>query len=243
MLHPTVASSIHSTLVPETRIRFVHSFEELASARFADGINALCWLRTLNGDFSEVIRQLGPGEGIVPLEKDVLQALELSPAGRRAAKAMLEDAQRLHELGLQPELNCIHNSIVDATDAPVATDVCSFHADRATVEASTWLCTYHGTSSEGLRNEEAVRKIDIPETRAALLRWYGGADDQSFSEFLEENCFDLHYTPLPGAQPFTFGTGNLWRIAIEHPACPVPPCIHRAPDTQPGDVTRLLLIS
>ena len=225
------------------RLRIVHSFDELASARFENGVNALCWPRTLEGDFSELIRHLGPGEGIVSLDDDDLEADELTPAGRRAARAMLEDARRLRALGLQPEINCIHNAIVDATDAPVATDVCSFHADRATVEASTWLCTYHGASSEGLRNEDARRKIDIPETRAALLRRHGSADDAGFLAFLEDHCFDLHYAPLPGARPFSFGVGHLWRIAIEHPGCPVPPCIHRAPHTRPGDAPRLLLIS
>ena len=36
---------------------------------------------------------------------------------------------------------------------------------------------------------------------------------------------------------------NLWRIATDHPGCPVPPCIHRAPATLPGASPRLLLIS
>lgn len=230
-------------LFDHPRVRIVHSFEDLASARFENGVNALCWPRRLDGDFSELIRPLGPGEGIVSLDEDDLEALELTPAGRLAANVMLEDARRLRELGLEPELNCIHNAIVDATGAPVRTDVCSFHVDRATVEASTWLCTYHGASSEGLPNEEARRKIDIPETRSALLRWHGGSDDKDFYTFLEEHCFDLHYEPQPHAQPFTFGLGHLWRIAIEHPGCAVPPCIHRAPDTRPGDTPRLLLIS
>jgi hypothetical protein len=46
-----------------------------------------------------------------------------------------------------------------------------------------------------------------------------------------------------GAQPFSFGLGHVWRIACEHPGSPVPPCIHRAPETAPGQPPRLLLIS
>jgi hypothetical protein len=124
----------------------------------------------------------------------------------------------------------------------VATDVFSFHADSAPVEADTWLCTYHGPASEGLRNEEAQRRVDVPATRAALLKLFGGEEDAGFQDFLKENCYDLHYVPVPSAQPYSFGRGNLWRIALDWPGNPVPPCIHRAPETRPGE-TRLLLIS
>ena len=123
------------------------------------------------------------------------------------------------------------------------TDVFSFHADSATVEADTYLCTYHGSPSEGLRNDEAQRRVDIPATRAELLKRFGGNDDDAFREYLKENCYDLHYAPIPSARPFSFGLGNLWRIATDYPGCPVPPCIHRAPATLPGESPRLLLIS
>ncbi|MFZ4765563.1 MAG: hypothetical protein ACOYMN_11465, partial [Roseimicrobium sp.] len=116
-------------------------------------------------------------------------------------------------------------------------------ADSATVAADTYLCTYHGRTSEGLRHEEALRRVDIPETRAALLALYGGEDDAGFRDYLHENCYDLHYAPLALAQPFAFGVGNLWRIAVEYPGSPVLPCLHRAPETRPGDAPRLLLIS
>ena len=82
-----------------------------------------------------------------------------------------------------------------------------------------------------------------PETRAELLRLFGGKDDADFREYLKENYYDLHWAPLPGAVPFSFGIGNLWRIAVDWPGSPVPPCIHRAPGTLPGEAPRLLLIS
>jgi hypothetical protein len=120
--------------------------------------------------------------------------------------------------------------------------VFSFHADSAPVKAETWLCTYHGPPSEGLRNDEAQRHVDLPVTRAALLQTFGGADDDAFRDYLNEHCFDLHYAPTTNARPFSFGLGHLWRIACEYPESPVPPCIHRAPDTINGQL-RLLLIS
>jgi hypothetical protein len=124
----------------------------------------------------------------------------------------------------------------------VRTDVFSFHADSAPVEAETWLCTYFGPASEGLRHEEAQRRVDVPETRGALLQLFGGEDDDDFREYLNEHCYDLHYAPGPDAQPFSFGLGHLWRIAVDWPGSPVPPCIHRAPETRAGE-RRLLLIS
>ena len=59
---------------------------------------------------------------------------------------------------------------------------------------------------------------------------------------MREGSFDLHYAPVDGAQPYAFGVGALWRVAVQWPGCPVPPCVHRAPRTGPGDEPRLLLI-
>jgi hypothetical protein len=224
------------------RVRLVQSFDELASARFSGDINALCWPRVLPGDYAEVASLLPRGGGITPLDDAQILDLPLSHAGRTAARCMIEDQERLRALGLEPVLDFIDGGCRDTPDAIVATDVFSWHVDSAPLEADTWLCTYHGPCSEGLLNEEARRRADIPETRAALLRSYGGADDSGFCDFLNEHCYDLHYLPLPGAEPYVFGTGNLWRIATEYPGSPVAPCIHRAPGTLSGE-TRLLLLS
>ncbi len=226
-----------------SRIRVVNSFHELVTTRFEGGINALCWQRTLPGDFGEVVEQLGVNEGIVTLDESRLLALPVSTAGRAAIDVLLEDQRLLRDRDLEPVLNCIHGYPRDEEPGPVSTDVFSFHADSATVETDTWLCTYHGPASEGLRNDEAQRRVDIPETRAELLKLFGGHDNDAFREYLNENCYDLHYAAVAQAQPFSFGLGNLWRIAVDWPGSPVPPCIHRAPETQPGQPPRLLLIS
>ncbi len=226
-----------------TRIKRVNSFQELVTTPFADGVNALCWERTWSGDFSEVLQHLGTVGGITTLDDARLLALPVSAAGRVAIAWMLEDLRLLRELELDPVLNCIRDYPRDESAEPVATDVFSFHADSAPVEADTWLCTYRGAASEGLRNDEARRRVDIPETRAELLQLFGGNDDEGFRQFLNENCYDLHYAPVAHAQPFAFGLGNLWRIATDWPGSSVPPCIHRAPTTSPGESPRLLLIS
>jgi len=225
------------------RIQVVGSFEELVTTPFAGGVNALCWPRLLPGDFGEVVAQLGVGEGILTLDDARLRKLALSDVGRASVEVLLADQQRLREIERDPVLNCIHGYPRDEEPGPVRTDVFSFHADSAPVEADTWLCTYHGAVSEGLRNDEARRRVEIPETRAELLRLFEGEDDADFREYLSDHCYDLHYASLPQARPFSFGLGNLWRLAVDWPGSPVPPCIHRAPDTSPGDPSRLLLIS
>jgi hypothetical protein len=225
------------------RIRTVQSFAELMETPFADGVNALRWPRALPGDFEELVEKLGPGEEMVTIEEEQLAALGLSAAGRLAVDILREDLRRLREAERDPVLNCIHRYRRDEGTAPVRTDVFSWHVDSAPVEADTWLCTYYGAPSEGLPNEEAQRRVDIPEIRAELLEFLGmEADDAEFHETLHEHCFDLHYAPLPHARPYSFGVGNLWRIAVDWPGSAVPPCIHRAPETSPGDPPRLLLI-
>jgi len=226
-----------------SRIKVVKSFDELVATRFKDGVNALCWERALAGDFGEIVDLLGVSEGITTLDDSRLAALPVSAAGRPAIDALLEDQRLIRALDLSPVLDCIHAYPRDEEPGPVPTHVYSFHADSATDEADTYLCTYHGAPSEGLRNDEARRRVDIPETRAELLKNFGGEDGDAFLEYLAENCYQLHYAPAPQARPFSFGVGNLWRIAVDYPGSPVPPCIHRAPETVVGESARLLLIS
>jgi hypothetical protein len=242
MAAETRMSTFHPPLA-YSGVNVVNSFDELVSTRFEGGVNALCWQRTLAGNFNEVVERLQCGEEIVNVNETLLKGLILSSAGNAAVNTLIEDQERLRGLGLSPVLDCIHQYPRDNAEAVVPTDVYSFHADSATVETDTYLCSYTGAASEGLRHEEAQRCVDLPETRAALLSLFGGEDGSEFVDFLRENCYDLHYISTPDARPFSFGLGNLWRIAVEYPGCPVPPCVHRAPDTALSRTPRLLLIS
>lgn len=224
-------------------IKVVHSFDELVSTPFANGINAMCLQRELTGDFKELVDQLKSTATITTIDESRLASLTLSEAGQTARSRLLTDQKLLRERGLSPTLDCIREYPRDEASEVVPTDVYSFHVDRAEIAADTYLCTYSGAPSEGLKNEQAIRKIDLPEIRAALLQQYEDSDDQEFEAYLSECCYDLHYAPLAAARPFSFGQGNLWRIALQHPGCPVPPCIHRAPESLPGQSPRLLLIS
>ena len=225
------------------RIRQVGSFDELISTPFGNGVNALCWPRTLTGDFSDVVRHLALDDDLTTLDEEILLALPLSEAGQIAVAILLRDLRSLRDLELDPVLNAITAYPRDEEPGAIPVDVYSFHADSAPVVAETWLCTYHGAPSEGLRNDEGIRRLALPGMREILLAEYGGTDDEGFTDYLSEHCYDLHYAPLPAAQPFSFGVGHLWRIAVDYPGSPVPPCLHRAPESLPGDPVRLLLIS
>ncbi len=239
----TLAASTFTPPQEDPRIRVVGSFEELVMTPLRDGINALCWQRTLLGDFGEIVEKLEVGKGITSIDEERLLALELSGAGQVAREVLLQDLALLRASDLLPSLDCIHGYVNEIESELLRTDVQSWHVDSATVEADTYLCTYFGAASEGLRNEEAMRRVDVPAVRAELLQLYGGEDGEGFRDYLNENYLDLHYKPLPAARPFSFGLGHLWRIATEYPESPVPPCIHRAPATLPGQLPRLLLIS
>ncbi|MDI1229109.1 MAG: hypothetical protein PSY14_15615 [bacterium] len=232
-------------MTPATsRIRIVGSFDELVNASFGPEVNAICWARQLPGNFDEIAALLADEDDIVSLDEDAIAALHprLSAEGRIAADALLADRALLQERGLLPSLECVPRYPRDDDNA-VPTDVYSFHADRAPVQADTYLCSYNEASSEGLDNAFALRRVDDPATRARLQDLFAAEGGGSFEEYLRENCYDLHYAPLPEAVRYSFGIGNLWRIAVEYPGCPVPPCIHRAPDTVDGRPPRLLLIS
>jgi hypothetical protein len=223
-------------------IRMVGSFDELLQTPLLDGVNALCWPRCLPGDFAEVARLLSVPPGITHLGEEDLQTLELTAAGRAAVRIMLEDVRCLQEHGLDPVLDCVNGYTHPVEPPHQRTDVCSWHVDSATAEADTWLCTYHGASSEGLFPEDAIPRVEVPEARAELLRLFGGREGETFEEWLAEHFHDLHFAKREGARGYSFGIGNLWRIATRHPEVAVPPCVHRAPDPVPGQ-KRLLLIS
>ncbi len=226
----------------DPRLLVVTSFEALIATPFRGGVNAVCWPRDLRGDFGEVVQELATADDITSIDEGRLTSLEVSPAGREAVAWLLDDLRRLRAIGHDPSLECVRRYPRDH-DGPVATDVHSFHVDRATAPTDTFLCSYTGASSEGLRNDEARLRVDAPATRARLLERFGGEEGGAFEAWLSENCFDLHYEPLPSARPFSFGLGNLWRIAVQYPGCQVPACIHRAPEDSAGQPPRLLLIS
>lgn len=221
-------------------INRVTNFHDLVSTPFAGEINAICWARELQGDFSEIVEKLILSENIKEIKEEELYELQLSDQGNLAREILLNDMNLLKHHGASPVLNLIKYYDTDDEHSFFPTDVYSFHVDRSPIPIDTFLCTYYGDSSEILPNSEAIKKVLIPEIRSELKKLYTGTDID-FESFLSENFFDLHYLPKANANPISLGLGNLWRLAIDHPESLVPPCIHRAPREKSGK-TRLLLI-
>lgn len=221
-------------------INRVTNFHDLVSTPFAGEINAICWARDLQGDFSEIVEKLILSENIKEIKEEELYELQLSDQGNLAREILLNDMNLLKHHGASPVLNLIKYYDTDDEHSFFPTDVYSFHVDRSPIPIDTFLCTYYGDSSEILPNSEAIKKVLIPEIRSELKKLYTGTDID-FESFLSENFFDLHYLPKANANPISLGLGNLWRLAIDHPESLVPPCIHRAPREKSGK-TRLLLI-
>ena len=224
----------------ENRIRRVTAFKDLVSAPFDGEVNAICWARTLTGDFSEIAKKVALSSNITEIEQEELHNLQLSDQGQLAREVLLNDLKTLEAHGASPVLNVIKYYDRDNTFPFFPTDVYSFHVDRSPVPTDTFLCTYYGDSSEILPNPQATKKVLIPEIRDKLKKLYNGTDE-GFESFLREHFFDLHYLAKPDARPIRMGLGHLWRLAVDYPGSQVPPCIHRAPNEEPG-LYRLLLI-
>ena len=200
----------------------------------------MCWSRNLIGDFSEIVKKVVINKNIVELDIEELHELDLSAQGKLARKILLNDMNSLKVHGASPTLNIIKNYDRDDAFPFFPTDVYSFHVDRSPIPTNTFLCTYHGASSEILPNSQAIQKIRIPEIRAELKKLYGESD-KGFESFLTEYFFDLHYQSKPDAQIINLGIGNLWKLAIDHPKSKVLPCLHRAPIEKNGE-NRLMII-
>jgi hypothetical protein len=179
-------------------------------------------------------------DNITEVYPEDLLSLQLSEKGHIAREIILNDLQLLTDFGALPSLNLLKNYERDEELDFISTDVYSFHVDRSPVGTDTFLCTYHGAASDILPNHQVEQKILIPEIREKLKKLHDGPEEE-FEAFLKDYFFDLHYQPKPHAEPVNLGIGHLWRLAVDHPAQQVLPCVHRAPVENDGEY-RLLLI-
>jgi len=229
-----------ATISSSTQIQVVSNFTELIHTNFKGEKNALCWHRTLQGDFAAIVAQLQLKEDITEISPEDLLALQLSEEGQKAREIILNDLRLLANFGASPSLNLLKCYGRDDEFDFISTDVYSYHVDRSPIATDTFLCTYHGAASDIIPNEQAEQKILIPEIRSKLEALHEGPSNE-FDDFLKDNYFDLHYQAKPHAEPTNLGLGHLWRLAVDHPEQKVLPCIHRAPKENDGEY-RLLLI-
>lgn len=231
---------MNPTFYDSKQIGIVTTFTELMQTEFNGTTNALCWYRNLVGNFKEIVNKLHLKENITEVTPKDLLALELSDQGNIAREIILKDIRALTNYGASPSLNLLKCYERDTEFDFIATDVYSYHVDRSPIATDTFLCTYHGATSDIIPNYQAVQKVQIPEIREKLAKLHNGPKDD-FEDFLKDNNFDLHYEPQLNATPTNLGIGHLWRLAVDHPEQKVLPCIHRAPKENEGEY-RLLLI-
>jgi len=231
---------MNTELLVSSQVGIVSSFDALINTKFHDDVNAICWARNLSGDFKEIVSKLRLKENVTDVSIDELLQLQLSVNGCSARETILSDFKLLEELGASPFLNLIKFYPRDEDADLISTDVYSYHVDRSPIVADTFLCTYHGTASEIIPNNQVDQKILIPEIREKLKAFYNGPK-ANFDAFLEAHFFDLHYQPKTDATPINLGVGNLWKLAVDYPEQTVLPCVHRAPLENEGEY-RLLMI-
>lgn len=223
-----------------SNIRKVQSFNELIAYPFRQGINAVGWQRSLQGNFEEIVVKLNTSETLTQVTEQDLRDLELSDEGSLARNTILNDLQLLSAQGAAPILNIIDYYERDSSNPFFPTDVYSFHVDRSPFANDTYLCTYYGACSELLANEDAEQLIQVETIRANMRQHFKGSDSD-FETYLIDNYYDLHYRAKSGAQPYRLGLGELWRLAGDYPNSKTLPCIHRAPLENKGE-KRLMLI-
>ncbi|MFH7766963.1 DUF1826 domain-containing protein [Acinetobacter sp. BSP-28] len=229
-----------NTFSDSKQVITVSTFSDLVNTNFQGNMNAICWSRNLLGDFKEIVDKLELIENITEVSVEDLLILQLSEQGHLAREIILNDIQLLTNCGASPSLNLLKNYERDDELDFISTDVYSYHVDRSPIETDTFLCTYHGSASDILPNDQVEQKILIPEIREKLKELHEGQETE-FETFLEEYFFDLHYQPKSDAKPLNLGLGHLWRLAVDHPTQQVLPCVHRAPAEKDGEY-RLLLI-
>lgn len=231
---------MHLAFSDNNQVRVVTTFSELVNTTFQGEINAICWNRDLLGDFKEIVSKLELKENITEVSTEDLLALQLSEKGILARDIILNDIQLLTDFGASPSLNLLKHYERHQDLDFISTDVYSYHVDRSPIETDTFLCTYHGAASDIISNDQVEQKILIPEIREQLKALHDGPETE-FETFLQEYFFDLHYQPKPDSEPVNLGSGQLWRLAVDHPTQQVLPCVHRAPVEKDGEY-RLLLI-
>lgn len=229
-----------NTFSDNNQIGMVSTFSGLVNTHFQGAVNAICWNRNLIGDFKEIVSKLQLKENITEIYTEDLLSLQLSENGNIAREVILNDLRLLSDFGASPSLNLLKNYERDDELDFISTDVYSYHVDRSPIGTNTFLCTYFGTASDILPNNQAVQKILVPEIRKKLKELHDGPEAE-FETFLKEYYFDLHYQPTADAKPINLGLGHLWKLAVDHPEQKVLPCIHRAP-VENDNECRLLLI-
>lgn len=73
----------------DNQIHCVTNFQDLVFTPFNGKVNAICWVRQLTGDFSEIVKKVSPTGNITVIEQEELRELRLSEEGQLARDMIL----------------------------------------------------------------------------------------------------------------------------------------------------------
>ena len=83
---------MNNTFTKHQQIGEVSTFMELVNTNFNGAMNAICWNRNLDGDFSEIVSQLQLKDNVTEVSVDDILVLHLSEKGDVARKIILNYA-------------------------------------------------------------------------------------------------------------------------------------------------------
>lgn len=204
-----------------SRVKVVASLSDMFNRAFggAEEVNCIVHPRKLSGDFNALARRLS-----APLKLEKKPFVELSTDAFALHARSLRGAEKkaakaiLADMKRMDEQNL--NPVLrvigegDYREQSAFDRVHDFHADGVTkVGGYKVLCCYTSPVTEGLRLEDA--------------------------EFQE----DGYYKMKPGAKPFSFRPGSIWRHAVIGTGEGILPFIHRAPHVSEQRQPRLILMA
>ncbi len=93
----------------EKQVQKVELFRDLISTPFQGDINAICWSRSLVGDFSEIVNLVVLEGNMSELDEEDLLEMQLSESGQQAREILIADLKNLRDMGASPILNVIQH--------------------------------------------------------------------------------------------------------------------------------------
>lgn len=119
-----------------------------------------------------------------------------------------------------------------------------FHFDGGNVEIGRVLIPYTAPTTEGIAPEDCIRFVDIPKFQQDLIGRYGQdkVDPAELAALYKQGIAEIRL-PLPGAVPYSFSAGDVFRHAVQENMAGVTPHLHRAPPMPKGAKPRLLLVA
>ena len=215
--------------------------------------NVILHRRKLRGDFNALAAHLA-GNKKVTIDRslrreDVVKAeKELKGKAKKAAQEILADIDMLAREGYHStKLRLIGDEgyrMDHGYDLKKGSGVSLFHFDGGQPLKGRVLTAYAGATTQGIAPEDCIRFVDIPKFQQDLIGRFGQdhVDPKELAALMKRSIADIRL-PKPGAIPYAFSVGDIFRHAVRDNKAGVTPHLHRAPPMTTGAKPRLLLVA